>query len=235
MPPSEYPIIQGLVIERPGSGDRAGAESILEETIRELETAEPASQDASRCYDILSQSIREHEDKLARAKVQLQETATGLDESLDNPAADIRALALQRHPLECEVAFLQDAVDRGKYIRLPAARENKLRKALHLRRLEAVEAALHACLSHIDTQERLERSGVFETEKRLCVVGERTVNLRAAAKEAHRQAQIAEVELNDEVKRHLAATQTRAATGTVTRAETMFAIPALQGHAVTQQ
>ena len=224
-----YAIIPGLEIERAEPGDRSGVESRLADIINEIGKAKPASRAACERFTILGQAVQDLTRKHAGAYAKLQETVTGLDEAIDNPAADIRSLALQRHPLECELSFIQDSLDRARYVLQPAAKEHQLVTALDLLRLEAVETALHASLSHIDTQERLEKAGVFESEQRLLVVGERTENLRAAAREAHRQAQLAEVELNEERARQLARQQQRLATGQVTRAEMFFAIPALQG------
>jgi hypothetical protein len=196
----------------------------------ELAKAKRAHVEASERHAVLVQAVRELDERTTRGEADLQkESASVSDEVLDCPDAAVRELAVRLLPKECEVQVLRNARDLGKYFRTPAALEYKLVTALDLRRLEATEAALYAALSNVDTQDRLEKAGLFESEKHIFIVGERTQNLRAAAKQLYLQALNSERELNEERARQLVAQQTRLATGVITSAQVSTAIPVHQG------
>jgi hypothetical protein len=227
-----YAFIPGLEIEHAGPGDRSGVESDLTDIIGEIAKAKSAHNEACERCTVLDQSVEELQSKHSSAYAEWHaKEALGWDEAIGHPSScATRELAIQLLPLKCDAEFLQNALDRARHILQPIAREHKLVTALDLRRLEAVEIALHAALSNISTQERLEKAGLFESEKRIFIVGEVTANLRAAAKEAHRQALLAERELNEERARQLVTQQTRLATGVITCAEVSSAVPACQGN-----
>jgi len=225
-----YAIIPGLEVERAGPGDKEGIVEMLSKICCEIEQVMLTSKDKSERHAILVQAVGELEERTARGESELQkESASVSDEVLDNPQAAARDLGMTLLPKECEVRVLRNARDLGRYFRVPAALQAKLVAALDLARLQAVEAALHAALSYADTQERLERAGLFESERHLFVVGEVTQNLRTAAKQLHLQALNSERELNEERARQLITQQTRLATGVITSAQVSAAISAHQG------
>ena len=227
---SEYAIIPALQVERAGPGDRAGIESMLADITCELAKSKRAQVEASERHAILVQSVRELEERTARGESELRkEFASVLDEVLDNPDAAVRDLSMTLLPKERELLVLRKARDLGRYFRVPGALEAKLVAALDLVRLQAVEAALHAALSYADTQTRVEQAGLFESEKHIFIVGERTQNLRAAAKQLHRESQLLERELNETRARQLIAQQTRLATGAITSEQVSTAISTHQG------
>jgi hypothetical protein len=225
-----YAIIPALEVERAGSGDKEGIEDMLSKICQDISEAMLTSKDKSERHAILVQSVRELEERTARGESELQkESAEVLDEVLDNPDAAVRDLSMTLLPKERELLVLRKARDLGRYFRVPGALEAKLVAALDLVRLQAVEAALHAALSYADTQTRAEQAGLFESEKHIFIVGERTQNLRAAAKQLHRESQLLERELNETRARQLIAQQTRLATGAITSEQVSTAISTNQG------
>lgn len=225
-----YSIVPGLEVERAGPGDKEGIEGMLSKICQDISEATLKYKDKSERHAVLVQSIRELEERTARGEAELQkESSRASDEVLDNPQAAARDLAMALLPKECEVRLLRNARDLGRYFRVPAALEAKLVTGLDLRRLEAVEAALHAALSYVDTQLRAEQAGLFESERHIFIVGERTQNLRAAAKQLHTESQLLERELNETRARQLIAQQARLATGVITSAQVSTAIPTNQG------
>jgi propanediol utilization protein len=227
---SNYAIIPGLQVEKAGPGDRAGIESMLADITCELAKSKRAQVEASERHAILVQSVRELEERTARGESELQkESAEVSDEVLGNSECAVTDYAMRLLPKQQTVLVLKKARDLGKYFRVPGALEYKLVTALDLRRLEATEAALYAALANVDTQERLEQSGIFESEKHIFIVGERTQNLRAAAKQLHTESQLLERELNETRARQLIAQQTRLAAGVITSEQVSTAISTHQG------
>ena len=225
-----YSIIPGLEIEKAGPGDKEGIEEMLSKICQDISEATLKYQDKSERHAVLVQAIRELDQRTARCESDLQkESAEVSDEVLGNPECAVTEYAMRLLPKERTVQVLRNARDLGKWVRIPDALESKLLAGLDLRRLEAVEAALHAALSFVDTQLRAEKAGLFESEKHIFIVGERTQTLRAAAKQLHTESQLLERELNETRARQLVTQQARLATGVITSAQVSAAIPAHQG------
>jgi hypothetical protein len=159
-----------------------------------------------------------------------KEQASAWDEVIQNPACDTRALSAHLRPLEDKVALIADARDLLVYKRIPAARLRRVEAVLATKRIEALEAQLLAAISHGRTIVAMKAAGVFEEEGELSLIGKRTEQLRAIAREKMRLVQVADADLREERKRQLATVQTRMAQGgMITRAEVASAIPSFQG------
>jgi hypothetical protein len=222
MGPFEYAPIPGLRIEEAGPGDREGVEKMLTQITLEVETAKSAYADASERLTALGTAIREAENSRSAASAELaQARALSWRDALNNnPACDARHVAIQLLSLEQSAQLWDDTVDYGQWICLPTVQEERLVRDVELKRLLAVESALLAALSNIDTQERLQYACLFKTEGRISFVGENTTNLRAAAREAHGIANRAENDLIAFRKERESSRQQRLASGMkLTRAE----------------
>ena len=135
-------------------------------------------------------------------------------------------------PFEQEVAFVTDSKDLLIHKYIPAARLKRLKSALELRKIEALEAQLLAAISSGRTIAAMQAAGVFEEEGKIGFIGKRSQELRAAAREAQRQLDLADAALREEIAQQAATHQARVASGMITRAEVASAIPVLQGSAV---
>jgi hypothetical protein len=153
------------------------------------------------------------------------------DEIISNTTAcDVQGLAARMRPVQDQVALVEEAKNLLTFKRIPAARLGRLEAALNLRKIEALQASILASLSHARTIEKLVTAGVFQNENRVALISEFTERLRASAKEAARQVDLAEEALREERKRQLATEQVRMATGAITKAEAASAIPVYAGH-----
>jgi hypothetical protein len=201
----------------------------------EREACASAEQEARNNSATLGNTVAELTAVLATADTELRKAqASGWDEVIQNPACDTRALAELLRPLEDKLTIITDARDLLIHKRIPAARLHRLEANLALCKIESLEAQLLAAISHGRTVSAMRAAGVFEEEGELALIGRRTENLRAAAREKLRLVGLAEVDLRDERNRQLATEQGRMAHGgTVTRAEVASAIPAFQGHSTT--
>lgn len=217
-------LVELLSLDKVKAGDTGGIERTLTDTIQERERLQGLHQKVRANFDFLAQGARDVGAKLKQITPRQHEVRiTACTECGENPAADANALAMQLLPLEREAELLQDTLDLLTHVRIPDALDVKLEVTRDLRRIENLEASLYAAHSHATMLEKLERAGFGESHGRVIAVSENVENLKLAAAEAHRQAQLADAQLTDERAARITRTAARRAAGQITKVEAIYA------------
>src|ERR1017187_8062274 len=119
-------VVEKISTDKVKAGDIEGIDETLINTLRELKRIQALHQKACDDYTALAQSARELDAKYKQSILKLYEARiSAYSESIDNPAADVKALAAQLLPMEREVEVLQDSLDLVTHVRLPAALDRK--------------------------------------------------------------------------------------------------------------
>ena len=217
-------VLEKISTDRVKAGDIGGIDKTLINTVRELKQAQALHQKASDDYTALAQSARELDAKCKQCLLKLYEARIlAYNESIDNPAADVKALAAQLLPMEREVELIQDSRDSVTHVRLPEALDRKQETGRDEDRLKHLESALYTARSQATMLEKLERAGFFESHGRVAAVSETTLKLKMVTAECYRQAQLSEQQLTDQRAARITLTAARRASGQITRAEATFA------------
>jgi hypothetical protein len=204
------------------AGDGPGLKTLLAETLSKVKAATIAHTKYREELDTLIEVRRVRAAELADDKHTLNERIkAAVTEAIDNPASDLRATSQTLIAPERKVLLGQDVLDSIDFILLPAVKDREQESARDLKRLEHLESAIYAALSHVDVLERLEHAGVSQ-HGRVVVLSETTETLKRIADEAQRQAMQCDADLTTGRAARLLQQQHRQSMG-ITHAEAVFA------------